>query len=328
MLQERGEALLDLAKKVFAIEAESILKLQDRLDEKFIQAVNILLACTGKVIVIGIGKSGIIGRKIAATLACSGTPAFFLHPAEGIHGDIGMMARDDVAIAISNSGETEEVLKVLPVVKRMGIPLIVLTGNSQSLLARNGDVVLDIGVKEEACILNLVPTASTAATMAMGDALAISVLDRRGFKEEDFALLHPGGALGKKLLLRVEDLMHVKEAVPMVFQDDSMKVALIEMTSKRMGITGVCDSDNNFVGVITDGDLRRALEKRDDVLAKKAREVMTTSPKTITMNALAATALQIMERHSITSLFVLSEFAPKKVEGLIHLHDILKSGVA
>ncbi len=328
MLQERGEALLDLAKKVFAIEAESILKLQDRLDEKFIQAVNILLACTGKVIVIGIGKSGIIGRKIAATLACSGTPAFFLHPAEGIHGDIGMMARDDVAIAISNSGETEEVLKVLPVVKRMGIPLIVLTGNSQSLLARNGDVVLDIGVKEEACILNLVPTASTAATMAMGDALAISVLERRGFKEEDFALLHPGGALGKKLLLRVEDLMHVKEAVPMVFQDDSMKVALIEMTSKRMGITGVCDSDNNFVGVITDGDLRRALEKRDDVLAKKAREVMTTSPKTITMNALAATALQIMERHSITSLFVLSEFAPKKVEGLIHLHDILKSGVA
>ena len=320
--------MLDLAKKVFAIEAESILKLQDRLDEKFIQAVNILLACTGKVIVIGIGKSGIIGRKIAATLACSGTPAFFLHPAEGIHGDIGMMARDDVAIAISNSGETEEVLKVLPVVKRMGIPLIVLTGNSQSLLARNGDVVLDIGVKEEACILNLVPTASTAATMAMGDALAISVLDRRGFKEEDFALLHPGGALGKKLLLRVGDLMHVKEAVPMVSQDDSMKVALIEMTSKRMGITGVCDSDNNFVGVITDGDLRRALEKRDDVLAKKAREVMTTSPKTITMNALAATALQIMERHSITSLFVLSEFAPKKVEGLIHLHDILKSGVA
>jgi len=328
MLQERGEAVLDLAKKIFAIEAESILKLQDRLDEKFIKAVNILLACTGKVIVIGIGKSGIIGRKIAATLACSGTPAFFLHPAEGIHGDIGMMAKGDVAIAISNSGETDEVIKVLPVVKRMGIPLIVLTGNSQSLLARNGDVVLDIGVQEEACILNLVPTASTAATMAMGDALAISVLERRGFKEEDFALLHPGGALGKKLLLRVGDLMHVKEAVPMVAQDDSMKVALIEMTSKRMGITGVCDSENNFVGVITDGDLRRALEKRDDVLAKKAREVMTTSPKTITMNALAATALQVMEQHSITSLFVLSESAPKKVEGLIHLHDILKAGVA
>jgi arabinose-5-phosphate isomerase len=208
--------VLERAKKVFEIEAESILKLQDRLDENFIQAVNMLLACSGKVIVIGIGKSGIIGRKIASTLACSGTPAFFLHPAEGIHGDIGMMAQDDVVMAISNSGETDEVLKVLPVVKRMGLPLIVLTGNSESVLARNGDVVLDIGVQEEACILNLVPTASTAATMAMGDALAISVLERRGFKEEDFAMLHPGGALGKKLLLRVEDLMHVKDAIPMV----------------------------------------------------------------------------------------------------------------
>lgn len=319
--------MLERAKKVFEIEAESILKLQDRLDENFIQAVNMLLACSGKVIVIGIGKSGIIGRKIASTLACSGTPAFFLHPAEGIHGDIGMMAQDDVVIAISNSGETDEVLKVLPVVKRMGLPLIVLTGNPESLLARNGDVVLDIGVKEEACILNLVPTASTAATMAMGDALAISVLERRGFNEEDFAMLHPGGALGKKLLLRVEDLMHVKDAIPMVSQDDSMKIALIEMTSKRLGITGVCDSDENFVGVITDGDLRRALEKRSDVLAKKARDVMTMSPKTITKTALAATALRLMERYSITSLFVLSEAAPKKVEGLIHLHDILKAGV-
>jgi len=319
--------VLERAKKVFLIEAESILKLQDRLDESFIQAVNMLLACSGKVIVIGIGKSGIIGRKIASTLACSGTPAFFLHPAEGIHGDIGMMSQDDVVLAISNSGETDEVLKVLPVVKRMGLPLIVLTGNAESVLARNGDVVLDIGVKEEACILNLVPTASTAATMAMGDALAITVLERRGFREEDFALLHPGGALGKKLLLRVEDLMHVKDAVPMVSQDDSMKIALIEMTSKRLGITGVCDSDENFVGVITDGDLRRTLEKRSDVLTKKACDVMTLSPKTITKTALAATALRLMERHSITSLFVLSESAPKKVEGLIHLHDILKAGV-
>jgi arabinose-5-phosphate isomerase len=319
--------VLDRAKKVFEIEAESILKLQDRLDENFIQAVNMLLACSGKVIVIGIGKSGIIGRKIASTLACSGTPAFFLHPAEGIHGDIGMMSQEDVVLAISNSGETEEVLKVLPVVKRMGLPLIVLTGNAESVLARNGDVVLDIGVKEEACVLNLVPTASTAATMAMGDALAITVLERRGFKEEDFALLHPGGALGKKLLLRVEDLMHVKDAVPMVSQDDSMSIALIEMTSKRLGITGVCDSDGNFIGVITDGDLRRNLEKRSDVLAKKARDVMTLSPKTITKTALAATALRLMERHAITSLFVLSESVPKKVEGLIHLHDILKAGV-
>ncbi|MCX5900481.1 MAG: SIS domain-containing protein [Proteobacteria bacterium] len=277
--------MLDRAKKVFAIEAESILKLQDRLDENFVKAVNMLLACNGKVIVIGIGKSGIIGRKIASTLACSGTPAFFLHPAEGIHGDIGMMAQDDVVIAISNSGETDEVLKVLPVVKRMGLPLIVLTGNSESVLARNGDIVLDIGVKEEA------------------------------------------GALGKKLLLRVEDLMHVKDAVPMVSQDDSMSIALIEMTSKRLGITGVCDRDENFVGVITDGDLRRALEKRSDILSRNAQDVMTLNPKTITKTALAASALRVMERHSITSLFVLSESAPKKVEGLIHLHDILKAGV-
>lgn len=319
--------MLERAKKVFAIEADSILKLQDRLDENFIQAVNMLLACSGKVIVTGIGKSGIIGRKIASTFACSGTPAFFLHPAEGMHGDIGMMSQDDVVLAISNSGETDEVLKVLPVVKRMGLPLIVLTGNAESVLARNGDVVLDIGVTEEACVLNLVPTASTAATMAMGDALAITVLERRGFKEEDFALLHPGGALGKKLLLRVEDLMHVKDAVPMVSQDDSMSIALIEMTSKRLGITGVCDTDGNFTGVITDGDLRRNLEKRSDVLAKKARDVMTLSPKTITKTALAATALRLMERHAITSLFVLSESVPKKVEGLIHLHDILKAGV-
>lgn len=320
--------MLELAKKVFTIESEAILNLQSRLDETFIKAVNILLDCTGKVIVTGIGKSGIIARKIAATLACSGTPAFFLHPAEGMHGDIGMMARGDVAMAISNSGETEEVLKVLPVIKRMGLPLIVLTGNGNSVLARNGDAALDIGVKEEACVLNLVPTASTAATMAMGDALAITVLERRGFRQEDFALLHPGGALGRKLLLRVEDLMHVKEAVPMVSQDDSMKVALIEMTSKRLGITGVSDGDGNFVGVITDGDLRRALERNDDVLRKRAGDVMTTSPKTIAMNALAATALRVMEQHAITSLFVRSESSAKKVEGLIHLHDILKAGVA
>jgi len=319
--------VLERAKTIFEIEGEAILSLRERLNEDFVKAVNTILACEGKVIVTGIGKSGLISQKIASTFACSGTPAFFLHSAEGIHGDIGMISKKDVVIAVSNSGETDELIKILPVIKRMGLKLIVLTGNKDSVLAKNGDVVLDVGVKEEACSLGLVPTASTAATMAMGDALAITVLERRGFKEEDFAVLHPGGALGKKLLLRVEDLMHVRDAVPLVVEDDSMKVALIEMTSKRLGVTGVCDNEGNFVGIITDGDLRRGLERTQNLLSTKAKDVMTTSPKTIEKTALAAKALQMMEQHSITSLFVFSEATPKKVEGVIHLHDILKAGL-
>jgi len=319
--------VLDRAKRVFEIEADAILRLRDRLDESFVKAVNIILACTGKVIVTGIGKSGLVSKKIASTFACSGTPAFFLHPSEGIHGDIGMLSPDDVVIAISNSGETEEVMKLLPIIKRRGLPLIVLTGNTDSVLARNGNVVLDVGVKQEACSLGLVPTASTASTMAMGDALAITVLDRRGFREEDFALLHPGGALGKKLLLTVEDLMHVKDAIPIVDEQDSMKVTLIEMTSKRLGVTGVCNAEGELVGIITDGDLRRALERTADILSTKAKEVMTASPKTIEKSALAATAVRIMEKHSITSLFVMNDPVSKKVAGIIHLHDILRSGV-
>jgi len=315
------------AKTIFEIEADAILRLRERLNEDFVKAVNLLLSCEGKVIVMGIGKSGLISQKIASTLACSGTPAFFLHPAEGMHGDIGMISKKDVVIAVSNSGETDEVIKILPIIKRMGLKLIVLTGNRDSVLAKNGEVVLDVGVKTEACTLGLVPTASTAAAMAMGDALAIAVLERRGFREEDFAVLHPGGALGKKLLLMVEDLMHVRDAVPMVYESDSMKVALIEMTSKRLGITGVCDAENNLAGVITDGDLRRGLEKGQDLLSKSAKDFMTTSPKTIQKTALAAKALQMMEQHSITSLFVVSESEPKKIEGVIHLHDILKAGV-
>ncbi len=318
---------LKRAKEIFEIESEAICNLATRLNEDFIKAVDIILACEGKVIVIGIGKSGLISQKMASTFACSGTPAFFLHPAEGLHGDIGMIAKDDVVVAVSNSGETDEILKILPIIKRMGLKLIVLTGNKESVLAQNGDVVLDVGVKEEACPLGLVPTASTAATMAMGDALAIMVLERRGFNEEDFAILHPGGALGKKLLLRVEDLMHVGDAIPIVSENDSMKVVLIEMTSKRLGVTGVCDDQKNFRGIITDGDLRRGLEKQDNLFLSKARDVMTTSPKTIEKRDLAAKALQKMEQHAITALFVLSAAEPKKVEGIIHLHDILKAGL-
>jgi arabinose-5-phosphate isomerase len=319
--------ILERSKRVFEVEAEAVLALRDRLDEQFIKAVNILIGCQGKVIVTGIGKSGLVSQKIASTLACTGTPAFFLHPAEGVHGDLGMVSKNDVVIAVSNSGETEELIKILPIVKRLGLKLIVLTGNRESVLAKNGDVVLDVGVKEEACSLGLVPTASTAATMAMGDALAITVLDRRGFKEEDFASLHPGGALGKKLLLLVEDLMHIKDAVPLVSVEDSMKTVLIEMTSKRFGVTGVADDSGYLVGIITDGDLRRGLEKKHDLLSMKAGDVMTTSPKTISKKELAAKALQVMEQFSITSLFILSEAEFQKVEGIVHLHDILRAGI-
>jgi arabinose-5-phosphate isomerase len=319
--------MLNRAKKIFQIEGNAILSLMERLDENFIKAVDIIFSCEGKVIVTGIGKSGLISQKIASTFACSGTPAFFLHSTEGIHGDIGMVSKNDVVIAVSNSGETDELIKILPIIKRLGLKLIVLTGNMDSVLAKNGDVIIDVGVREEACSMGLVPTASTAVTMAMGDALAITVLERRGFNEEDFAVLHPGGTLGKKLLLRVEDLMHAGDAIPLVLEDDLMKVVLIEMTSKRLGIAGVCDNEGTLMGIITDGDLRRGLEKRPDLLLTKAKQVMTTSPKTIEKSSLAAVALQVMEQHAITALFVTSDKFSQKVEGVIHLHDILKAGL-
>jgi len=319
--------ILERARRIFEIESGAVLQLRERLNEDFIRAVNLIIECRGKVIVTGIGKSGLVSQKMASTFACSGTPAFFLHPAEGLHGDIGMLARDDVVIAVSNSGETEELLKILPIIKRFGLKLIAMTGNRDSELARNSDVVLDIGVKEEACPLGLVPTASTTATMAMGDALAITVLERRGFCEKDFALLHPGGSLGKKLLLRVSDLMHRHDQVPMVYAEDSMKLVLIEMTSKRLGVTGVCNHAHALIGIVTDGDLRRALEKGFDILKTTARDVMTVSPKTISQDALAAEALRRMELNSITSLFVSEETPPCSIDGIIHLHDILRAGV-
>ena len=319
--------MLDRARKVFAIEAESILKLQDRLDENFIKAVNMLLVCTGKVIVIGIGKSGIIGRKIASTLACSGTPAFFLHPAEGIHGDLGMIMKGDVVIAISNSGETEEVLRILPVIKRLGAHLVAMSGNPSSTLARCSDVFLDVSVKEEACPLGLAPTASTTATLAMGDALAVALLVQRGFCAEDFAVFHPGGSLGKKMFLRVEDLMHTGEAVPLVSEHTLMKDALFVISAKRLGVTGVTGEDGALVGVITDGDLRRALVTGFDILGQPVSEIMKLNPRRIRRHELAAAALQIMEHHTITSLFVFEEELSRFPCGIIHLHDILRAGI-
>lgn len=316
--------VIEQAKRVLKIEAEAISALTERINESFVKAVDLIFFCKGKIVVTGVGKSGLIGQKIASTLASTGTPSFFMHPAEGIHGDLGMLSKNDVVIAISNSGESGEISQIIPVVKRMGLPLISMTGNRSSTLAKSGDAVLDISVKEEACPLGLAPTASTTATLAMGDALAVAVLDKRGFNKEDFALLHPGGSLGKRLLVRVSDLMHSGEAIPLVTENTIMKVALFEITSKRLGVTGVIDDEGFLEGAITDGDLRRAMEKGLDVLNKKASEIMTRNPKKVDADALAAEALQKMEQHSITSLFVMDG---EKVAGIVHLHDLLKAGV-
>ncbi len=319
--------MIETAKRVLQIEADAVLALQERIDGDFSRAVEIILACQGKVVVTGMGKSGLICQKIAATMASTGTPTFFLHPAEGIHGDLGMLAKGDVVIAISNSGETEEVCRILPIIKRMGLPLIAMSGNPESTLGIAGDVHLDISVAEEACPLGLAPTASTTATLAMGDALAVALLEARGFKEEDFALFHPGGALGKKLLLRVEDLMHSGAAIPLVAPDLLLREALFEITSKKLGVTGVVDTQGNLIGVFTDGDLRRIMEKGLESLEQPISEVMTTSPKRILRRNLAAKALQIMESHSITSLFVFDDEQGTAPVGIVHLHDLLKAGV-
>ena len=318
--------LLQRAKTVLEIEARGITSMIDRLDDNFARAIELLHGCRGKVVVTGMGKSGLIGRKISATLASTGTPSFFLHSGDAVHGDIGMVMRGDVILAVSNSGDTDEILKLLPHFKRHEFKLIVMTGKPDSTLAQAGDVVLDVGVAEEACPLGLAPTASTTAALAMGDALAVVLLEKRGFKEEDFAVRHPGGILGRKLLLLVEDLMHRGDQVPLVNQDTPMKEALFEITSKRLGVTGVVDAQGKLVGVITDGDLRRALERHRDILDLKARDLMTRDPKTITAEKLAAEAVAVMERYPITSLFVLKNGSRTPL-GVIHLHDLVKSGL-
>lgn len=319
--------ILEEAKRVLQIEAESIFSLIDKIDTNFLKAVELLYKCKGRIVITGMGKSGIIGEKIAATLASTGTLALFMHPAEGMHGDLGMISKKDVLIAISNSGETEEINLLLPSIKRLGIKLIAMTGNLNSTLAQNSDVVLNVGVKEEACPLGLVPTASTTATLAMGDALAIALLKEKGFSEEDFALLHPGGTLGRKLLLRVEDIMHRGKEIPKVTKDTLMQDVLFEMTSKRLGITTVIDENNKLIGIITDGDIRRLIEKRrdEDIWSLKAGEVMTKNPKTIPGSALGTVAVTKMEKYAITSLVITDK--QKNLLGVIHLHDLLKAGI-
>jgi len=311
---------LDTAKRVLRIESEAIAGLIERLDERFEKAVELLYACKGRVVVTGLGKSGLIGRKIAATFASIGTPSFFLHAAEALHGDLGMLTADDVLLAISSSGETEELIELLEAVKRLGIHLITLTGRVQSTLATASDIVLDIAVKEEACSLNLAPTASTAAAMAMGDALAVSLLDRRGFKEDDFATLHPGGRLGKKLR-RVDALMHAGEDLPRVLPSAKMPDVIYEMSRKGLCLAAVADAGGKLLGIITDGDLRRMMQKRkENVLELTAADCMTKNPATLPRTELAARALRLMEEKKITSVLVVDEAG--RLEGVVHVHDL------
>lgn len=319
--------ILARGRQVLEIEAKAILSLMDRLDERFERAVRVLHDCRGRIIVTGMGKSGIIGRKIAATLASIGAPSAFLHPAEGIHGDLGMLSRGDAVMALSNSGETEELIAILPAVKRLELPLISLTGNPRSSLAKASDVVLDVSVAEEACPLALAPTSSTTAALALGDALAMALLEHRGVQPEDFARYHPGGALGRRLLLTVDQLMHRDEHVPKVTPDTLLRDVIYEISSKKLGVTTVIDSAGRLLGVVTDGDLRRVLEQGgDNLLQRPARAVMTERPKTIAAAALAAEALAQMERYSITALVVTD--TGDRVAGVIHLHDLLRAGIA
>jgi arabinose-5-phosphate isomerase len=318
---------LEKAKEVLRTEADAVLALIDRIDGDFRSAVEMIMACKGRVVITGMGKSGLICQKIAATMASTGTPTLFLHPAEGVHGDLGMVMKGDVVIAVSNSGETEEICRILPVIKRMGLPLIAMSGNPASTLARAGDVSIDISVEQEACPLALAPTSSTTATLAMGDALAVALMIERGFKEEEFALFHPGGALGKRLLTRVEDLMHTGEAMPIVAQTVLVKDALFEITSKNLGITGVANAAGDLIGVFTDGDLRRAIEKEIDCLSQTIKTHMSANPKRILRTNLAAKALQRMDENSITSLFVFETDEDNQPTGIIHLQDLLKAGV-
>jgi len=310
---------------VLAIEAAAVKALAGRLDDGFERAVAILAQCAGKVVVTGMGKSGHICRKIAATMTSTGTPAVFLHAAEAAHGDAGVFVKGDAVVALSGSGETEEIVRLLPLVKRLDLPLVALTGDLHSTLARAADVVLDVSVTEEACPMGLAPTASTTAALALGDALAVVLFERKRFRAEDFAVLHPGGALGRRFL-KVADVMHGGETMPLVHLTTPFRDTLVEITSKRLGVTGVLDAAGNLAGIITDGDLRRALERSADVRTSTAADIMTRHPKVITAGALAERALALMERHSITSLFILEESGRRPV-GVVHLHDLLKAGV-
>ncbi len=307
------------------IERDALTALLPRIDETFVKACRVMLACQGRVVVTGMGKSGHVGGKIAATLASTGTPAFFVHPGEASHGDLGMITRSDVVLALSNSGETSEVLTILPLIKRMGVPLIAMTGRPTSTLAKTAEVHIDVSVAQEACPLNLAPTASTTATLAMGDALAVALLEARGFTPEDFAMSHPGGTLGRRLLLKIMDVMQTGARIPQVTADVSLSAALLEMTRKGVGMTAIVDADGRAIGVFTDGDLRRVLDAGVDIRSTKISEVMTPGGKSASADQLAAEAVNLMEKHKITALMVLD--ADRRLQGVLHMHDLLRAGV-
>jgi len=315
---------LDLARKVLQTEAAAILALVGRIDGAFADAVERIRQCRGRIILTGMGKSGIVCRKIAATLSSTGTPAFFMHPAEAIHGDLGVLQGDDVVLAMSYSGETEELTRVLETIKRLGATLIALTGDTQSTLARAADVLLDCSVSEEACPMNLVPTASTTAALAMGDALAMAVLVEKGFRPEDFATLHPGGKLGQRLR-RAEQLMHAGDDVPIVTLETPMRDVIYTMSSKGLGMTAVVDHEKRLAGIITDGDLRRQMATTPDILAQRAAGLMTRHPVTVSRQTLAAEVLALLERRKITSVVVVDN--DQRVEGIVHLHDLWRTGM-
>jgi len=317
-------SLVELGREVIDIEASAVRALAGRVDEAFVRACRYCLECEGRVVVTGMGKSGHIAGKIAATLASTGTPAFFLHPGEASHGDLGMITPSDVVLAVSNSGETPEILTILPLIKRLSVPLISMTGRTGSTLARAADAHLDVTVEKEACPLNLAPTASTTATLAMGDAMAVALLKSRGFTEEDFAFSHPGGSLGRRLLVRIEDVMRTGDAVPTVPPETPISEGLFEMTRKGLGMTAVVSDDGSLLGIYTDGDLRRTLDTGHDLQTTPIREVMTRNVKTVSSNMLAAEAVHLMETHSITALLVVDS---GRVVGAFNVHDLLHAGV-
>jgi len=322
--EEEKFDFISIGKKVLDIESIAIAKLKHQLDNNFDIACQLCLDCNGKIIVMGIGKSGHIADKLAATLASTGTPSFFVHPGEASHGDLGMISKSDVVIALSNSGKTEEIVGLLPILKNMGIKIIAMTGDDNSKIATASDIHIDVGVEEEACPMNLSPTASTTAALAMGDAIAVALLEKRGFSIEDFAKSHPGGSIGKKLLLLVEDIMHTDEQIPIVLQDHKLALGLIEMSEKALGMTAVINEKNELVGIYTDGDLRRTLEENVDIQTTLMREVMTKNCITVKPNLLAVKAVEIIQENKITSLVVVKE---NKIVGALNIHDLFRAGV-
>ena len=323
---ELKNKIIEAGKRVLRIESESVADLMDRIDSTFVDVVALIDACPGQLVVMGIGKSGLVGQKIAATFSSVGLPAVFLHAAEASHGDLGIIGKEDIILAISNSGETEEMVKLLPVINRRKCTLIAMTGNADSTLAKRAHYVLNVGVKEEACPENLVPTASTTATMAMGDTLAMGLLEKRGFKPDDFALNHPGGSLGRKLLVTVADVMHAGDTTPTVPENAEIYEVLTEMSRKRLGTTLVVDGEGRMLGIITDGDLRRLMESKRDISEVSAFDLMSTNPKTVKKDDMATKALQMMEEYSITCIVVSED--GRQIDGMVHLHDLLRSGIA